>query len=211
MNKIRQLSANQQRNRMRRYLHTLRANYERASRDLFSTGRIRRGCPLQLQLKHKRFSDAYELLQIGERCLKELNHCYALRIAGFRPGDHILVTIVIKGFAPSPHRYIVQDVVWKKGDGYYYEVQELTKSGAPHRGRYPTWLSPSNRVSIEYCDQPLGKEGTWLADRSRSAAKQLLKEVLETGDISQFLPKPPPQHASAPASARQYPFWLRQT
>jgi len=163
---------------MRAHLRTLRANYDRASRDLFSTSRMRRGCPMQLQLKHKRFTGVYELLQLGEHCLKELNHCHALRIAGFRPGDHILVTTILKGFDPSPRRYIVTDVVWHKGDS-----------------------------SMEYCNLPLDREATVLANSCRASAKRLLEDVLEKGDLARFQPR---STVTRVPETRQYPFWLRQ-
>ena len=203
----RQLPVNEQRLRLRAYLHTLRANYNRASRELFSTSRIRRGCPLERNLRYQRFTDAYELLQLAEKSLKELDHCYVLRIAGFRPGAHVLVTTTLKGFPPSPRRYIVLDVIWAKGDRYYYEAQELTKTGAPHRGRYPTWLSPSNRISIEYCEEPLSVEATTLANARVATSKWLLDSVLQKGEPALRKEKSTVQQVT---QSRQYPFWLRQ-
>ena len=146
------------------------------------------------------------MLSIAEKALEEINHCYVLRIAGFRPGDHLLVITTMRGSDPSPRRYIVLDVVWSKGDSYYYEVQELTRSGAPHKGRHPTWISPSNRISIEYCKDSLSREAQSLADGRREDAKALLEAVLEEGDLSLFQPKP--EAANGQHSQRQYPFWL---
>jgi hypothetical protein len=146
------------------------------------------------------------MLKLAEKCLAELNHCYALRVAGLRPGDHITVRVVVPGFDPRPCRYLVLDVLWSKGDQYHYEVQELTKAGTVHRGRYPTWLSPSNSVSIEYSDQSLATDAKGLADYRRRASKDLLEAVLEKGDLSPFLPKPPPLVGSVP---QQYSFWRR--
>jgi hypothetical protein len=206
MKRRRQLRTSDQRDRLRRYLRTLRANYNRASRELFQSSRIRKGCPLELALRCRRFDDASQILKLAEKCLAELNHCYALRVAGLRPGDHITVRVVVPGFDPRPVRYLVLDVLWRKGDHYCYQVQELTKVGAAHRGRYPHWLSPSDRVSIEYSDQPLAQEAKGLADYRRRASKELLEAVLEKGDLSLFLPEPPP---SAGPAGHQYPFWQR--
>src|SRR5271168_2042271 len=104
MKQRRQLRVNDQRERLRKYLHTLRANLKRASREMNEVTRIRKGCPLERGLRYKRYDDAYEALRLGEKCLAELNHCYAQRVAGFRPGDHILVTIVLPGFNADPQR-----------------------------------------------------------------------------------------------------------
>lgn len=91
----------------------------------------------------------------------------------------------MKGFPRTQHRYIICDVVPSTRDSYYYEVQELTKTGDPHGRRYPTWISPSNRISIEYCTESLGERGAYLAESSRARAKRLLEDVLEKGDLSQ--------------------------
>ena len=115
MKRRRQLRTSDQRDRLRGYLRTLRANYNRASRELFETSRIRKGCPLELALRCRRFDDASQLLKLGEKCLAELNHCYALRVAAFRPGDQILVKTTMPGFDPDPRRFIVLDVLWRKG------------------------------------------------------------------------------------------------
>jgi len=203
MKRRHQLRTSVQRDRLQRYLRTLRANYNRASRELFETSRIRKGCPLEQSLRYKRFEDASQVLKLAEKCLAELNHCYALRLAAFRPGDHILVKITMPGFDPRPCRYIILDVVWSKGDQYHYEVQELTKAGAAHRGRYPHWLTHSDRVSMEYSDQPLAPEAKWLADDRRHASKELLEAVLEKGDLSLFLPEPSTPAVPAP----RHPFW----
>jgi hypothetical protein len=204
----RELPVGEQRKRLSAYLRIARQNYNRAWREDSATFRTRRGCPYERSLRHRRFEDASLLLKLVEACLKDLNHCYALRIAGFRPGAHVLVTTVMKGYPPAPRRYIISDVIWGKRDSYYYEVQELTKAGDPHGRRYPTWMSPSNRISIEYCNEPLGKAGEQLAASSRTRAKYLLENVLAKGDLSPFLPKPPPDRT---LPERQYPFWLRHS
>ena len=138
--------------------------------------------------------------------MAELNHCYVLRLAGLRPGDHILVRTAVPGFDPRPTRYLVLDVLWSKGDQYHYEVQELTKSGKVHGRRYSHGLWPSDRVSIDYCDQPLAQEAKWLADGWRRSSKDLLDAVLEKGDLSLFLPEQPATTGPAP---QPYPFWRR--
>jgi len=107
----------------------------------------------------------------------------------------------IRGFPPDPRRYLVLDVEWRKRDECAYVVHELTKSGALHKGRYSTWLSPSNRVSIEYCDEPLPDETRWRAESARRASAALLEAVLEKGELSMLLPKPP---APLPSVERRY-------
>jgi hypothetical protein len=206
MKRRRQLRTSDQRDRLRRYIRKVRANYNRASRELFEASRIRRGCPLELALRCKRFDDANEILKLAEKCLAELNHCYVLRLAALRPGDHIVVKIVLPGFDPSPRRYIVLDALWSKGDQYHYEVQELTKSGKVHGRRYSHGLWPSDRVSIEYCDQQLAPDAQALADGRRRGSKDLIVAVLEEGDLSLFLPEPP---ATAGPVPKAYPFWRR--
>src|SRR5688500_17264447 len=86
-----QLRAAEQRKRLQKQLRTLRANDSRAWRELSAIFRIRKGCPLEHQLRHRRFEEAAELVKLGEKCLDEMNHCYALRLAAFRPGDQLLV------------------------------------------------------------------------------------------------------------------------
>jgi hypothetical protein len=201
-----QLRPSEQRKRLQHYLSTLRANFNRACRELFEISRIRKGCPFERALRYRRFEAAVELLEVGKKCVAEINHCYALRLAAFRPGDHLLVETTLRGFPPDPRRYLVLDVEWRKRDEYTYVVHELTKSGALHKGRYSTWLSPSNRVSIEYCDEPLPDETRWRGESARRAAVALLEAVLENGELSMFPPKLP---APSPPVERRYPFWTR--
>lgn len=200
------MRTNEQRKRLRKYLRTLKANYNRAYRELSEIFRIRKGCPLERALRHQRFNDASQLLRLGEQCLAELNHCYALRIAPHRPGDQVLVTTTMQGFDPDPRRYLVLDVEWRRGDSYIYEVHELTKSGTLHKGRYPHPLCPSSRLSIEHCDDLLADETRLRADSARRSTSALLETVLEKGDLSAFLPNT----AAQANDHRPYPFWLRQ-
>ena len=205
MHKPRQLRVAEQRKRLQKYLRTLRADYNRAWRELSAIFRIRKGCPLEHQLRHRRFEGTAELLKLAEKCLEELNHCYALRLAAFRPGDQLLVKTTICGFPPDPRRYLVLDVRWAKRDSYWYEVHELTKAGMLHKGRYPHMLCPSSRVSIERCDEPLPEETRRQAEWARRASVAFLETTLKKGDLAKFLLKSP-----APSRAeRPYPFWVR--
>jgi len=202
-----QLRPIQQRKRLRAYLRVLRANSSRAYRELSVLFRIRKGCPFELALRQRRLEDANELLKLGEKCLAEVNHCYALRLAPFQPGDQIVVTTKIRGLSPEPRRYLVLDVEWRKRDDFIYEVHELTKGGTLHKGRYPTPLFPSNRISIEKCEEPLPEETKLRACAARTAAKQLMETALQSGDLSIFLT----QASSRLPGLRKAdtPFWLR--
>ena len=203
-----QLRPSEQRKRLKRYLRVLRANYNRAWRELEEVFRIRKGCPFEHSLRYHRFDEARKLLELAEKCLKEVNHCYALRLAAFQPGAQIVVTITMRGFEPRPTRYLILDVEWSKGDEYHYVVHEITKTGTLHKGRYPHWVSPSNRIAIELCDEPLPEETRWRAQARRDATKALFEAVLQRGDLAMFeLPKPHP----APAPRPQYPFWATST
>jgi hypothetical protein len=184
----------------------LRANYKRAWRELSEIFRIRKGCPFEHQLRHRRFENANDLLKLAEKCLEEINHCYALRLAAFQPGDQLLVKTTLRGFPPNPRRYLVLDVTWRKGDSYSYEVHELTKSGALHTGRYAYGLWPSDRISIERCDDPLTDETHRRIESQRTATAELFNSVLEKGDLSMFLPRSP---APPVVVERRYPFWTR--
>ena len=113
----------------------------------------------------------------------------------------------MSGFAPDPRRYLVLDVEWRKRDEYIYVVQELTKTGMPHKGRYQTWLCPSPKVSIELCDEPLPEETRARGEGRRRAMKELCEAILENGNLALFLPKPP--QGSAP-SRPHYPFWAHE-
>ena len=202
-----QLRVSKQRERLRRYIRTLRANYNRAWREVSAIFRIRKGCPFERALRHRRFEEASELLKLAEKCLAELNHCYALRIAAFRPGDQILVTTTVRGFEPDPRRYLILDVEWSKGDGYSYVVDQLTKAGAVHKRRYPHWVWPNTRVSIELSDLPLAEDTKWIAEGKKAAWKRHLEDALEKGDLSMFAPPTPPPPAAV--ATRSYPFWAR--
>ena len=202
-----QLPATHQRVRLRAYLRTLRANYNAAYRELSLVFRIRKGCPFEHALRHRRFEDASQLLKLAEQCLAEINHCYALRMAAFRPGDQILVKLAMRGLAPDPRRYLILDVHWWKRDSHSYEAHELTKGGTLHKGRYPGPLFPSSRVSIEKCDDPLPKDTQWTADSARRKAYDFLETVLQKGDLSLFAP--PKSSITHPVVAKPYPFWRR--
>lgn len=201
-----QLRPSEQRKRLQRYLRALRANYNRAYREASEVFRIRRGCPFEHSLRYRRFDDARKLLELAEKCLKEINHCYALRLAAFQPGTQIVVTTTMRGFEPRPTRYLVRDVEWRKGDEYHYVVHELTKTGTLHKGRYPHWVSPSSRIAIEQCDEQLPKETQWEADARRGAAKALLETVLQQGDLAMFQAA---RETAIPEVTRPYPFWSR--
>lgn len=204
-----QLRPSEQRKRLQRYLRVLRANYNRAYRELSEVFLIRKGCPFEHRLRSRRFDDAIELVKLAEKCLAEINHCYALRLAAFRPGDQMIVRTVMRGYEPRATRYLVLDVEWGKRDEYHYVVHELTKAGELHKGRYASWVWPSNRISIELCDAPLGDDARRYAEGRRRAANELFDAVLQQGDISMFAP-PPPKASPSPPS-RPFPFWLRNS
>ena len=117
-------------------------------------------------------------------------------------GGNDIRTKVVSCFVKVRPRIISQNHC----DQYHYEVQELTKSGKVHGRRYSHGLWPSDRVSIDYCDQPLAQEAKWLADGWRRSSKDLLDAVLEKGDLSLFLPEQPATTGPAP---QPYPFWRR--
>ena len=156
---------------MRAYLHIARANYNRAWRELATTLGKRRTCPFGQQLRSRRFNDASRLLKLAELALAELRHQQALSLAPFQPGDQIRVRTTVKGFDPDPRRYLVLDLEWEKGDNYTYVVHELTKHGRLHGRRYPTWVCPSNRISIEPCTEPLDRETVWDVESARENAE----------------------------------------
>ena len=185
----------------------LTPNYNRANRESLAIRRIVKVCPLEQRLRQKRVDDARLLLELAQQCYAEVKHCYALRVAGFQPGDHVLVTWRHPDFPQEPRRFLVVDVQWSKGDSYCYEVHELTQTGTldKRRGSHP--LRPSNLVSIQYCDEPLPKETQLHAEIVRNDAKQLIDAVLEKGDLSMFLPKSPTSQTPA---AQTNSFWQRQ-
>src|SRR2546423_12307316 len=58
----------------------------------------------------------------------------------------------------DPRRYIVTDVEWSKADAYHYVVTQLTHAGHLYKRGGDTWVSPSNRIKITRCDEPLTEE-----------------------------------------------------
>lgn len=171
---------------MSRYLRTTRANYNRAYRELSACFGKRRVCPYEIHLRGRRFDDASRLLKLAELCLGELRHQRAIFLAPFRPGDQIRVSVTMKGYEPTPRRYLVMDVLWRKGDTYTYVVHEITKVGALHRGRYETWMSPSNRILIEACTEPLDQQTASTAASVRRNAQACRTEAIEQGRLELF-------------------------
>jgi len=78
------------------------------------------------------------------------------------------------------------DVLWRKGDSYTYVVHEVTKAGALHRGRYETWMSPSNRILIEACAEPLDQQTASTAASVRRNAQACRAEAIEQGRLELF-------------------------
>lgn len=171
---------------MSRYLRTARANYNRAYRELSACFRKRRVCPYEIHLRGRRFDDASRLLKLAELCLGELRHQRAIFLAPFRPGDQIRVSVTMKGYEPTPRRYLVMDVLWRKGDTYTYVVHEITKAGALHRGRHETWMSPSNRILIEVSAEPLDQQTASTAASVRQNAQACRTEAIEQGRLEAF-------------------------
>ena len=171
---------------MRRYLRTARANYSRAYRELSACFWKRRVCPYEVHLRGRRFDDASRLLKLAESCLGELRHQRAVFLAPFRPGDQFRVSVTMKGYEPAPRNYLVMDVLWRKGDSYTYVVHEVTKGGALHRGRHETWVSPSNRISIETCAEPLDQQTASTATSAGRNAEASRAEALEHGRLDLF-------------------------
>jgi len=171
---------------MRRYLRTARANYNRAYRGLSYSFGKRRVCPYEIHLRGRRFDDASRLLKLAELCLGELRHQRAIFLAPFRPGDQIRVSVTMKGYDPAPRKYLVMDVEWSKGDNYSYVVHEVTKGGALHRGRHETWVSPSNRILIEACLEPLDQQTASTAASARRNTEACRAEAVEQGRLELF-------------------------
>lgn len=69
---------------------------------------------------------------------------------------------------------------------YHYVVHEITKGGWLHRGRYATWVSPNNRITIETCTEPLDGETTRTATGMREKAKAYRADALERGSLELF-------------------------
>ena len=168
------------------YLRTARANYNRAYRELSGSFGKRRTCPFELHLRSRRFDEASRLLKLAELSLGELRHQRAMSLAPFRPGDQIRVSVTMKGYERPPQRYLVLDVEWQKGDAYHYVVHEITKGGWLHRGRYATWVCPSNRIAIEACTEPLDGETARTATSVRENAKARRADALERGSLELF-------------------------
>ena len=171
---------------MRRYLRTARANYNRAYRESLRSYGKRRVCPYEIQLRDRRCDDASRLLKLTELSLGELRHQRAIYLAPFRPGDQIRVSVTMKGYEPAPRRYLVMDVLWWKGDSYTYVVHEITKAGALHRGRHETWMSPSNRILIEACAEPLDQETESTAASVRRNTQAYRAEAIQQGRLEVF-------------------------
>jgi len=208
MKKTKNRSVRVQRDSMRVYLRTLKANYNRASRELMSSSMRWKSYPIEQHLRYHRFEEASAQLKLGESCLGALNHLYALRLAAYTPGDQVLVTTEMDGSPPDPRRYVIVDVEWRKRDTFIYVVWRVNKDGSLHRRSYPGWLCPSNLIRIEKCLEPLSKETERFCESTRKETKALFEDILANGDLSQFLPKPASQHQHVPVN-QPYPFWLK--
>jgi len=169
---------------LRRYLPTVRANFNRAYRESFISSR--HACPFASELQYLRFKDASRLLKLAELCLAELRHQRALTLAPFKPGDQIRVHVTMPGYTRAPTRYLVLDAEWRKRDDYIYAAHELTKRGSLHKGRWRTSVCPSNLIWIEPCTEPLDEETTRYAAGAREGAKVRRAEALEQGKLALF-------------------------
>jgi hypothetical protein len=168
---------------MRAFLRTLRADGNRAMRDLDGNYRKRRVTPFVEKLRHRRIDNAWELRDIAEECLRQLRQARALSIAEWTPGAQIIVETIVKGFPPDPRRCVITDVYWSKPDSYHYDVWQLTKAGRFYERGGRTWLYPSNRIRISACDQALPEDTLRACASYRNDAEYFLEEVRDRGNI----------------------------
>lgn len=107
-------SIDEQRRTFALYMRTFRTNYKKAVREMDRIFRQRRMCPLEKQMRIRRFEEAREFLKFGEAGMFALNHAYAINQAAFKPGDRIVCTTTMSGYEPKPRRFLVLDVQWMK-------------------------------------------------------------------------------------------------
>lgn len=159
-----------QREPLRIYLRTLLANFNRAYRETLAHDFRRPRHPSEDNLRHERFNQASQLLRLGKACLADLNHAYAIQLSEYKPGDHVIATLTVKGGPDVQRRFAIIDVEWRKGDGQAYVVRQVTKKGTIHERSSDGWIRAGGDYHLELCQDELSEEATdYLQSRRRWA------------------------------------------
>jgi len=172
---------------LRAYLRTLHSDFNRAYREDSAQYRKRRISPFVANLRYRRFTNASELRQVAEECLRQLRQARALSIAEWKPGDQILVEVILKGLPRDPRRYVITDVEWSKPDAYHYVVTQLTNAGHPYKRGGDTWVSPSSRIRITKCAEALPEGTLRQCAHYRRNAEHFLDDARDRGDIDHIV------------------------
>lgn len=178
----RPLPISEQIERLQRYIRTLRADTNRAYADTAQAHRKRLVAPFVDQLRYRRSSNAFRLLEVAEECLAELRHAHALSQAEFAPGDQVTMEVVLKGHEHPPERYVIEDVLWSKGNRYHYTVTRITKAGEFFK-KGPNWMWPSPRIAIRACTLALSEEALRTCEHLRRHAQLVLEDATVSGKL----------------------------
>ena len=168
---------------LRAYLRTLRADCERATREAGAHYRKRRVSPFVENLRYRRQTQAYELRDVAEECLRQLRAAQALSVADWQPGDVLTVETTVSGLPPNARRLVVADVVWSKLDGYYYDVCQITKAGQFYERGGEHFLFPSDRIRVSRCLDSLPEATQRLCAQFRRQAESFLEDVRDRGSL----------------------------
>jgi hypothetical protein len=165
------------------YMRTVRANYQKAVREMDQIFQKRKIGSFERAMRIRRFEEAREFRRLGEASLAALNHAYAIDRATFKPGTRIVCTTEMEGYKPVPSRFIVLDVRWFNERRYAYDVWQLKKNGDLHQEHSLFPICPNTRLRIEPDDSPCSAKAEEICCQVKVTTKQFLGAVLDTGDL----------------------------
>jgi hypothetical protein len=172
--------------RLRRYLRRLRTETKHRYEEIYDgTGR-RRECAFEVSLRQRQVEAAQEIQALAEACLHELMRQEALFFAPFKPGDRITAELVDRKQSYKLGPYLIVDIEPDKRFGFVYEVVEITKSGAMHKGRWRHPLSPRKNLVVHRFEQPVSEEAEAESNYYRECAKTSRVLAFERGDLTLF-------------------------
>lgn len=170
--------------RLRAFLRTLRADVDRASREISEHSRRLKVAPFVESLRWEHYRRASELAETAEECLAELKHARAIGLVEFRPGDVVTLEVTMKGHERPLERYAVYDVELLGRKDFGYRVWQLKTNGELFQ-RGLTWISaPPRHARLTRCTDELPEETVRQCAWFRERADRLVMTATNTGKLA---------------------------
>jgi len=167
------------------HIRTIRANVNRASKELEAGFGKRARRPFENSLRWRRYRDATDLQLIAEACLHDLRKALAMRMAPFRPGDQVVATLTQKGLPALEKRYGIWDIEPSTRGSYSYEAIWITKSGVLSK-RFDIQPLLPERYSLQLCESPLSTDSAATLRWRREVCERFLDRAVNVGSLDDF-------------------------